>query len=59
MPTEKGGGLEDKQGFLPVFDATGEEDKPEAIRLLKGGLFDLAVKDNDLLAERRVLGDQV
>ena len=59
MPTEKGGGLEDKPGFLPVFDATGEEDKPAAIRLRKGGLLDLAGKDNELLAEKRVLSDQV
>ena len=35
MPTEKGVGLEDKQGFLPVLDAAGKEDKPEAIRLRK------------------------
>ena len=59
MPTEEGVGFEDEQGFLPILDATGEEDEPEAIRLRKGRLFDLAIKDNELLAEKSILGDQV
>ncbi len=61
MPTEKGVGLEDKQSFLPILDATGEENKPKTIRLRKGGLFDLAMnaKRNKLLAKKSILGDQV
>jgi hypothetical protein len=45
MPAKKGGGFENEQGFLPVLDATGEEDEPETIGLRKGGLFDSAVKN--------------
>ncbi len=59
VPTEQGVGFEDERGFLPVFDAAGEEDKPEAIGLRKGGFFDLAVKDDELLAEQCILGDEV
>jgi hypothetical protein len=59
MPTEKGIGFEDEQGGLPILDATGEKDEPEAIRLRTGGLFDLAIKDNKLLAEQSIFGDEV
>jgi hypothetical protein len=59
MATEKGIGFENEQGFLPILDATGEEDEPEAIRLRTGRLFDLAIKGNKLLVEKSILGDQV
>ncbi|CAG0946741.1 hypothetical protein ANRL1_03229 [Anaerolineae bacterium] len=57
MPAEEGIGLENEQGLLPVLAATSEEDKPETLGLRKGGLFDLAVKDAELLAEKSVLGN--
>jgi hypothetical protein len=59
MPTEKGIRFEYEQGILPILDATGEEDEPEAIRLRTGGLFDLAIKNYELLTEKSILGDQV
>jgi hypothetical protein len=40
MPTEESIGFEDEQGILPILDATGEEDKPEAIRFRKDELGD-------------------
>jgi hypothetical protein len=43
MPAKEGVGLEDEQGWTPVFNATGEEDEAKAIGLRKGGLFYLAV----------------
>ncbi len=33
MPAAEGVRFESEPGFLPVFDATGEKDEPEAIRL--------------------------
>jgi hypothetical protein len=59
MPTEEGVGFEDKQGFLPVLDATREEDEPEAVGLRKGRLLDLTVRDDQLLPEQSILGDEV
>ena len=59
MPTEEGIRLEDEQGFLPMLDATREENEPEAIRLRTSRLFDLTMKENELMAEKRILGDQV
>lgn len=59
MPTEEGVGLEDEESLFPVLDVAGEEDEPEAIGLRNGGLFDLAVEDDKLLTEQRILGDEV
>ena len=56
---EEGVGLKDERRLLPVLDATGEEDKPEAIGLRKGGLFDLTVKNDQLLPKQRILGDEI
>ena len=58
-PTKESVGFEDEQGFLPVLDMTGKKDEPEAIGLRKGGLFDLAVQDDQLLAEESILGNEV
>ena len=33
MPAEERVGFEDEEGFPPVLNATGEQDKPEAIGL--------------------------
>jgi hypothetical protein len=57
MPTEEHVGLEDEERLLPVFDATGK-DEPETIGLRKGRLLNLAVKNDELLAEEGILGDQ-
>ena len=59
MPTEKRVGFEDEERLFPSFDAAGKEDEPETISLRNGRLFDLAVKDNQLLAKRSVFSDQV
>ena len=52
-------GLENEKEFLPIFDATGEEDEPETIRLRKGRLVDLAVEDDQLLPEQGILGNEI
>ena len=59
MPTEECVGFEDEERLFPSFDAAGKEDEPEAISLRNGRLFDLAVKDNQLLAKQSVFSDQV
>jgi hypothetical protein len=46
MPAEERLRFDDEQSILPVLDATGEEDEPEAVGLRNGRLIDLAVKDN-------------
>ena len=38
---------------------TGKKDKPEAVGLRNGGLFDLAVQDDQLLAEESIIGNEV
>ncbi len=59
MPTEERVGLEDEQRLFPVLDATGEEDEPETIGLRKCRPFDLAVEDDELLAEQSIFGDEI
>jgi hypothetical protein len=59
VPTKKGVGLEDEERFSPILHPTGEEDQPEAIGLRKGWLFDLAVKEDQLLPEESILGDEI
>jgi hypothetical protein len=59
MPTEERVGLEDEDGFLPVLHAAREEDQPETIGWRKGRLLDWAVKDDELLAEQGILGDEI
>jgi hypothetical protein len=58
MPAQESLGLKDQEGILPVLEAAGEEDQPQAIALDKGGLLDLALENNQLLPEESVLGDQ-
>jgi hypothetical protein len=52
-------GFEDEKGCLPILDATGKKNEPEAIRLSKGRLVDLAVEDDQLLTEQGVLCDEI
>ncbi len=59
MPVEEGAGFDDEEGFLPVFDATDEEDEPEAIGWREDGLFGLTVKDDELLTQESIFGDEV
>ena len=58
MPAKQRIGLDDKEGFLPPPDPAGEEDEPEAIGWGAPWLVDLAVEDDELLAEERVLGNE-
>jgi len=58
MPAKQRIGLEDEEGFLPPPDPAGEEDEPEAIGWGEPWLVDLAVEDDELLAEERVLGNE-
>ncbi len=59
VPTKEGVGSEDEEYFFPVLDATSKKDKPEAIGVRNGRLFDLAVEDNQLLPEQSIFGDEV
>ena len=58
MPAQERIGLEDEDGFLPMPDRTDEEDEPEAIGWCEAWLVNLAVEDDELLAEGRVLGNE-
>ena len=59
MPAEEYVGLENQKCFVPVFHTGSEKDEPEAVRLRKGGLFDLAVEDDQLLPEQGILGHEI
>jgi hypothetical protein len=60
MPAQERIGLEDEEGFLPSLDPAGEEeDKPEAIGWCEAWLVNLAVEDDELLAEEGVLGNEL
>ena len=55
MPAQERIGLEDEEGFLLTPDPAGEEDEPEAIGWGEPRLPNLAVEDDELLAEEGVL----
>lgn len=59
MLAEERVGFQDKERILPVFDPTGEENKPEPIGLRKGRLFDLTVKDDELLTKQSIFSNEV
>ena len=59
MPAQERIRLEDEDGFLPTPDPAGEENEPKAIGWGEAWLVNLAVEDNELLAEEGVLGDEL
>jgi hypothetical protein len=59
MPAQERIGIEDEDGFLPTPDPAGEEDEPEAIGWCEAWHADLAVEDDELLAEEGVLGNEL
>ena len=59
MPAEESIGLEDEEGFPPSPDPAGEEDEPEAVGWGETWLADLAMEDDELLAEEGVLGNEL
>jgi hypothetical protein len=58
MPAQERIGLEGEEGFLPSPDPAGEEDEPEAIGWGEARLPNLAVEDDELLAEEGVLRNE-
>ena len=58
MPAQQRIGLDNKDGFLPSPDPAAEEDEQEAIGWVEPWLVDLAVEDDELLAEEGVLGNE-
>jgi hypothetical protein len=59
MPAQEGIGLEDEEGFPPSADPAGEEDEPEAVGWGEAWLADLAMEEDELLAEEGVLGNEL
>ncbi len=59
MPAEQGIGFEDEERVLPMLDATGEEDAPEAIGWRQARFPSSAVQDDELLAQEGVLSDEL
>lgn len=47
MPAQQCIGCEGEKDVLPVVDAAGEKDQPEAMRLGQGGFFCLSGEDNE------------
>jgi len=59
MPAQERIGLDDEEALLPSPDPAGEEDEPEAIGWGEAWLVNLAVEDDELLAEECVLGNEL
>jgi hypothetical protein len=58
MPAQERIGLEAEEGLLPTPDPPGEEDEPKAIGWGEPWLVNLAVEDDELLAEEGVLRNE-
>jgi hypothetical protein len=58
MPGQEGVRLEDEERLLPTVDLAAEEDEPEAIGLGEPWLVNVAVEDDELLAEEGVLRNE-
>ena len=58
-PAENGIGFEDYESIFPMLNAAGEPDEPEAIGLSEARFLDFALKDDRLLAEEKILGDEL
>ncbi len=52
-------GFEDEERISPIFHTTGEEVEPEAIGWRDGRSPSVAVRNDELLAEERIPGDEV
>lgn len=59
MPAQQSLALKDQQGLFPMGEARHQEEKPEAVSAGELGFLHLALEDNELLAEQRVLGNQL
>ena len=59
MPGQQGVRLDDHKNLLPVGDAANQDQEPETVTRGKGRSFDLALQNGELLAQERILGNQV
>jgi len=59
MPAQERIGLDDEEGFPPSADPAGEEDEPEAVGWGEARPADLAMEEDELLAEEDVLGSEL
>ena len=59
MPAQQGVRLNDEKGLLPEGRRPGQEQEPESIPIAESGVFDLALKDDQLLSQEGVLGDEL
>jgi hypothetical protein len=59
MPAQERIGFEDEEALLPTPDPAGEENEPKAIGWGEPRLPNLAVEDDELLAEEGVLGNEL
>ena len=59
VPAKNGLGLDEEQGAAPPGKKPREQDKQTTLVAAKGGAFDAARGDDELLAQKRVLGDQL
>lgn len=59
MPADQRVGLNDVQGLLPELGAASQQYQTKTVVVGQLGPFDLAVENNELLAQHSVLGDEV
>ncbi len=58
-PAQEGVRLEDHEGSFPVRDAARHDEEAEAIAAIEVRMFDLALKDDALLAQPGIFEDQL
>ena len=59
MPAEEGIGLDDEEGLLPEGRRLGQENQSDAVPIAELRAFGVALQDDELLAEKGILGDEV
>ncbi len=59
MPAEQGLRLDQQQGIAPAGKEPCKQDKQTPLVISKAGAFDATRGDDELLAQKRVLGDQL
>ena len=59
MPAQEGVSLDDKEGLLPEWRRSGKKEEPDAVSIAQLRAFDLAMQDDQLLAEECVIRNEL
>jgi len=59
MPAQKGIRLDDQERFFPIPETASEEQEPEAIAAIETRTFDLALKNQELMTQQGIFGEEL